>query len=331
MICRIAVIGGGAWGSALAASLARNGHEVRLHCRREELAGALASGICPALENAALPGFAAVSTDLASILAEAEIILLALPARASAALIPQLGGMMQPAASLVLTAKGLVGEQGLLLPEIAASQLANPAVVLTGPSFADEVLAGVPTAMIAASHDAAAAARVAGLFSGSNIRAYPADDPIGAAIGGAMKNVIAIASGMISGLPADAGLGDNSRAALITRGLAEATRFALALGGRQQTLFGLAGIGDLVLSCSGVHSRNFAYGLALGQGSRPAAKLAEGRHAVLPILRRAEQHEVNLPISSAVAAVIHDDVPISEAIRQLWARPVMAEWNSVAD
>jgi glycerol-3-phosphate dehydrogenase (NAD(P)+) len=154
------------------------------------------------------------------------------------------------------------------------------------------------------------------------MRVYNSDDPIAVAVGGAVKNVIAIASGIITGLD----LGDNARAGLMTRGLAEATRLAVAMGGKRETLFGLAGLGDMVLTCSGPHSRNFAFGLALGQGVQPSYKLAEGRHSCAVIARRAEKEGVDMPITIAVDRVVSGRGDISTEIKALMERPVDSEW-----
>lgn len=319
---RIAVLGGGAWGSALASALMAAGHETRVWVRDPQLASALAAGRSPVLDmTIAAPSLA--STDSETVLAEAELVLVVLPVSASDDAIDRLAGQIDPAAPVAWAAKGLIPGSDALIPQHAKSRLDNPAVMLSGPSFADEVAAGKPAALVAASTDGDAAAAIAGAFQGSNIRVYTSADPVGVAVGGAVKNVIAIASGIVTGMA----LGDNARAALITRGLAETTRFATALGGERETLFGLAGLGDMVLTCSGAHSRNFSFGLALARGETIPAKLAEGRHSAVVIARRARRLGVEMPITEAVARVLEDGADISTEIGRLLQRPVDSEWS----
>jgi len=209
------------------------------------------------------------------------------------------------------------GAGGLLMPELAQRLLpAHANIVFSGPTFADEVASGRPAAITAASQDQTAADSVQALFEGSPLRVYISNDPVGVAVGGAMKNVIAIAAGCASGL----GLGDNARAAIITRGLAEMRRFTAALGGQSETVYGLSGAGDLALSCSGPHSRNMAYGLALGQGRQPDAVLAEGRHTVAALAARARAVGVELPITDAVDKVVNHQHNLQEVVNGLLAR-----------
>ena len=203
------------------------------------------------------------------------------------------------------------------MPELAERLLpAHANIVFSGPTFADEVASGRPAAITAASQNQAAADSVQALFEGSPLRVYASKDPVGVAIGGAMKNVIAIAAGCASGL----GLGDNARAAIITRGLAEMRRFTTALGGQSETVYGLSGAGDLALSCSGPHSRNMAYGLALGQGRAPDSVLAEGRHTVAALAARARSVGVELPITDAVDKVVNHQDNLQEVVNGLLAR-----------
>lgn len=318
----IAVLGGGAWGSALASALAARGHETRIWVRRDDHAAALTGGVSPVLDMAiAAPSLA--TTDAAAVLDGAGMVLAVLPTSATDDTIAMIRAGADPAIPIAWAAKGLVPGGDALIPEHASAHLPNPAVMLSGPSFADEVTAGKPAALVAASQDDAAANAVAMRFYGSNIRVYTSNDPVSVAVGGAVKNVIAIASGIVTGM----GLGDNARAALITRGLAETTRFALALGGQRETLFGLAGLGDMVLTCSGAHSRNFAFGLALAEGGDTPAKLAEGKHSAAVILRRAARLKVDMPITEAVARVLIDGADIRAEINRLLQRPVDSEWG----
>jgi len=315
------VLGGGAWGSALASVLATQNHEVAMLVRRQEMADRLEQGWSPVLEMPmARPVLA--STNSEKVLKDAEAVLVVLPVAATA-MAADLLTHLAPDMPVAWAAKGLLQGENALIPEYVSRLLAQPAVMLSGPSFADEVAAGKPAALVAASADAGAALHISSLFQHSTIRVYTSDDPVGVAVGGAVKNVIAIAAGIITGL----GLGDNARAAVITRGLAEAARFALKLGGRRETLFGLAGLGDMTLTCSGPHSRNFAYGLALGEKRELPGKLAEGARSADVIARRAAAEGVEMPITAAVANVLAG-ADIQREITRLMARPVDSEWAS---
>ena len=317
----VAVLGGGAWGAALAAALVTAGRDVRIWVRREDLARALASGHAPALDLP-VPAPALASTDLDAVVDGADVILHVLPVGATEESITMLKPCLAGDTPVIWAAKGLVPGADALIPEVAATHWPNPSVMLSGPSFADEVAAGKPAALVAAATQQELSSDVAAMFGGSMIRAYSSPDPVGVAVGGAVKNVIAIASGMISGLE----LGDNARAALLTRGLAETVRLAVAIGGRAETLFGLAGVGDMALTCAGPHSRNFALGLALGQGKTPTGKLAEGRYSAAVICRRAAALGVDMPITAAVARVLEEDAPITTEIERLLSRPAESEW-----
>jgi glycerol-3-phosphate dehydrogenase (NAD(P)+) len=209
------------------------------------------------------------------------------------------------------------GDTPLLMPELARQMLPDsPHVILSGPTFADEVMLGLPAAITAASADKQAIAAIQQAFAGSHLRVYANHDPVGVAIGGAMKNVIAIAAGCAAGL----GLGDNARAALITRGLAEMARFAAAAGAQPDTIYGLSGAGDLALSCAGPHSRNMAYGLALGRGETPPDGLAEGRHSVAVLAARGAALGVELPITSGVDSVVNHGADLRHVVASLLAR-----------
>ena len=326
------VIGGGSWGSAIASALVRAGTAPHLLVRRQQTADALASGMCPQLGDIKdMPHLAAGTDD--SILDRATIVFVVLPVGATADCLGRLAAQLAEDVPVVLCAKGLAtlngagdtgdngdggnGAGGLLMPELAERLLpAHANIVFSGPTFADEVASGRPAAITAASYNQAAADSVQALFEGSPLRVYASKDPVGVAIGGAMKNVIAIAAGCASGL----GLGDNARAAIITRGLAEMRRFTTALGGQSETVYGLSGAGDLALSCSGPHSRNMAYGLALGQGRAPDSVLAEGRHTVAALAARARSVGVELPITDAVDKVVNHQHNLQEVVNGLLAR-----------
>ena len=315
---RAAVIGGGSWGSALAHALRCGSATPTLLVRDQATADMLASGRCRQLANLPpLDGFDA-TTDPA-MLADADMILVVVPVAATRASLQLIAAHAAPSIPVVLCAKGLVmdGDTPLLMPELARQMLPDsPHVILSGPTFGDEVMLGLPAAITAASADKQAIAAIQQAFAGSHLRVYANHDPVGVAIGGAMKNVIAIAAGCAAGL----GLGDNARAALITRGLAEMARFAAAAGAQPDTIYGLSGAGDLALSCAGPHSRNMAYGLALGRGETPPDGLAEGRHSVAVLAARGAALGVELPITSGVDSVVNHGADLRQVVASLLAR-----------
>ena len=313
----VAVIGAGAWGTALAIQAARAGNSVTLWARDATRAAMLAAG----RENPRLPGMRLPEPILVtSELPEtADVVLLAVPTQYLRGV---LGRLARGAAPLVVCAKG-VEQATLRLPlEIVAEMCpGTPAAVLTGPNFAHEIAAGLPAAAVVAAADAALREAVAALLGTPSFRLYGNDDPIGAQVGGAAKNVIAIAAGAVIG----AGLGENARAALITRGLAELARLAVALGGRAETVMGLSGLGDLLLTCTGAASRNYSLGLALGRGETLADVLAarlsvtEGVATAPALVARA--HGVDMPVCTAVASLLAGHATLAEAMAALLARP----------
>ncbi len=317
----VAVIGAGAWGTALAVQAARAGNQVTLWARDPARAAAMAtSRENPRLSGVRLPPDVAVTGAHP---VEADATVLAVPMQFVRTTLPHL-----PSAPLVIGAKGL--ETGTLrLPlEIAAEVRPDlPAAVLTGPNFAHEIAAGLPAASVVAAVDAALRERIASTLGTASFRLYGNEDPIGAQVGGAAKNVIAIAAGAVIGV----GLGENARAALITRGLAELSRLAVALGGRAETVMGLSGLGDLLLTCTGAASRNYSLGVALGRGERLADVLAarssvtEGVATAPALVARAQASgsgaDVEMPICAAVASLLSGRSTLAEAIASLLARP----------
>jgi glycerol-3-phosphate dehydrogenase (NAD(P)+) len=314
----IAVLGAGAWGTALAIQAARAGNDVVLWARSGADALA-ASRQSPRLPGHRLPDRIRVTGDLASL---SGMLIVAVPAQALRAVLAGL-----PAANeLLICAKGI--ETGTLrLPLEIAAEIRPEAVaaVLTGPNFAHEIASGQPAAAVVAGLDPALREAVTRRLATASFRLYGSDDPVGAQLGGAAKNVIAIAAGAVTG----AGLGENARAALITRGLAELARLTVALGGRPETVMGLSGLGDLLLTCTGPASRNFSLGLALGRGETLAAILAtrravtEGVATAPALLGRARG--VDMPICAAVAALLAGETTLREAIDTLLARPLRDE------
>ena len=318
---RIGVIGGGAWGTALAAVAARGERPVTLWVREPEVVEAINRQhrnplFLPGID---LPAGIAATGDLAD-LAGSDALLVVAPAQHVGAVLSQLPSGDR---TLVLCAKGIEAGSRRLIGEVAAAvQPGARLAVLSGPTFAHEVAAGLPTAITLACADPELGARLAERIGSPTFRPYLSNDVVGAEIGGAVKNVLAIACGVVDG----AGLGQNARAALIARGFAEMTRFGLARGARAETLAGLSGLGDLVLTCSSTSSRNFSLGVGLGQG-RAAAELLADRRTVAegaftaPVLREAAADAgVEMPITDAVCRLL-EGAALDRVIGDLLARP----------
>ncbi|HEX6276781.1 MAG TPA: NAD(P)H-dependent glycerol-3-phosphate dehydrogenase [Polyangiaceae bacterium] len=328
----VAVVGAGAWGTALALTLAER-ENVRLWTWQEEHARAL---VAERENRAFLPGFSlppnvAPTANLAEALGGAELVVLALPTETLRGTLVAARDVL-PRVPLVVASKGIEKATLLLPTEIVDDVLGPPAhgrtLALSGPSFALEVAKRLPTNVVVAAKDHALSVAVQGRIATERLRVYSSDDPVGVQVGGALKNVIAIAAGACDGL----GFGHNTRAALITRGLAEMARLALKKGGNVLTLAGLAGLGDLVLTCTGELSRNRTVGFELGRG-RPLADVlaglghvAEGVTTAESAHRLAEKLGVELPIASEVYAVLFENKPVPEAVRDVLARPLRSEW-----
>ncbi len=319
----ISVLGGGAWGTALAQEATVAGHEARLWMRDAGQAAALAA----AGENTRyLPGIPlsdkiAPTADLAG-LEPGEALLAVVPAQALRGTLEKLAALGWPPRPVVLCCKGIERESGLLMTEVAREVLPGwPLAVLSGPTFAKEVARGLPTAVTLAAEDDALAERLAALIGTRTLRPYVSGDPVGAEVAGAVKNVIAIACGMVEGL----GLGENARAALITRGLAETGRLAAAKGGRPESLLGLAGIGDMSLTCNSPTSRNFALGRAVAADEKRGGALAEGAFTAGAVVSLAANLGVEMPIAEAVAAVLDEGASPADQARALLRRPFRKE------
>jgi len=328
----VAVLGAGAWGTALAVHLARAGVPAILWARDPGVAAAIDA----ARENAAhlpgcrLPEGLTVSGDLADALTERDLVIFAAPAQATRQLFAAVAPHLPAGVDLVLASKGLEQASGLRLTEVLAAEIpahAAGAVVLSGPSFAVEVVRGDPTAVVVASRDPAAGRRVQAVLSHANLRLYTNTDVTGVEVCGALKNVMAIATGIAEGL----GLGTNTRAALITRGLAEITRLGVALGGHPSTFSGLAGTGDLVLTCTGGLSRNRALGIDVGRG-RALDEILAGMNTVaegVPTARAAValagRHGIEMPIVTKVEQVLFGGRAPRDAVNDLLARPLKEE------
>lgn len=326
----IAILGAGSWGSALALRLAVNGHEVRLwdysaeHIERLRLER----------ENRRyLPGFRLPDAIVpcatqAEALATADILLLVVPSHAFGQVLGQIKPLLAPTTLVSWASKGFQPGSGLLLSQVAEQMLGpRPLAVLSGPTFAAEVAKGLPTAITVAANEPQQARHLAQVLHGEGFRAYTSPDLIGVQVGGAVKNVMAIGAGIADGL----GFGANTRAALITRGLAEIGRLAGALGGQPETLMGLAGLGDLVLTCTDNQSRNRRMGLALAAGQSQAQALAligqevEGLGTALEVQKLAQRLGVDMPISEQVYQVLYQGLAPAKAVENLLGRQLRAE------
>jgi glycerol-3-phosphate dehydrogenase (NAD(P)+) len=327
----VTVLGAGSWGTALAVHLGRVGHEVRLWARDGSLVTEMSARRANAvyLPDVPFPAALTPTHSLADALRDADLVVSAVPSHGCRAVMKNAAASLAARAVIVSAAKGLEAGTLLRMSEVIAQEAGatHPVVVLSGPSFASEVARQLPTAILAASHDAAAIALVQQEFRGPSFRLYGSDDVAGVEIGAAMKNIIAIAAGVVEGL----GLGHNALAALITRGLAELTRLACAGGGRRETLAGLSGLGDLVLTCTGNLSRNRHVGLELARGrSLPEIlagmkMVAEGVVTTGAALALGERYGVELPITTQMAEVLNGRTDVRTAIEVLMLRRQRAE------
>jgi glycerol-3-phosphate dehydrogenase (NAD(P)+) len=327
----IAVLGAGSWGTALAVHLARNGSRVRLWGRYSAAIETLArerrnSEFLPDVE---FPPSLEPIPDIEQAVAGATDVLIAVPSIAFRATLEAIAPIYPQGASVCWATKGLEQGSNKLLHEVVEDVLGTslPTGVISGPTFAAEVARGLPTAVTVASTQSATASRIAQIFHSRTFRAYTSDDVIGVEIGGAIKNVLAIAAGIADGL----GFGANARAALITRGLVEMTRFGVTLGGKRDTLLGLSGLGDLILTCTDDQSRNRRFGLAMGQGLsveqalQSINQVVEGVQTAREVYELAKSNAVAMPIVEQVYAVIYQNVAPREAVQSLLDRAQKAE------
>ena len=326
---RIGIIGGGAWGTALALTARRAGRHVTLWAREAEVVAAInRDHVNPLfLSGIALDPEIRATADLAEA-AAADLLLLVAPAQHLRALAGALAAQVAADLPVLICTKGIEEGSGALMGEVVAAALpASPIAVLSGPTFAAEVARGLPTAVTLACAEKALGRRLITALGTRSFRPYLSEDVIGAEIGGAVKNVLAIACGIVLGRK----LGDNARAALITRGLAEMVRLALRKGGKAETLMGLSGLGDLVLTCTSLQSRNHSLGAALGEG-RPLAEIlaerrsvAEGVTSAAATASLAKRLGVDMPIVGAVDSILHKGAAVDQAIAALLARPFKSE------
>jgi len=327
----IAVLGAGSWGTALAIQFARAGRSVRLWGRDASQLALLAKDRVNAryLPDCPFPPSLQVEPNLAQALTGARDVLVAVPSHAFRSMLKDLHGLLQPGMRLAWATKGFEQGSGKLPNQVAREVLGPtwPIAVLSGPTFAREVGAGLPTAIAVASPDEAFAAAIARSISGLNFRAYLSPDIIGVEVGGAVKNVLAIGAGIADGM----GFGANTRIALITRGLAEMTRLGEALGARRDTFMGLAGLGDLVLTCTDNQSRNRRFGLALADGQPVERALAsirqvvEGHHAARAVHEVATRENAEMPICDAIYRILYEGLAVRDAVQELMAREIRVE------
>jgi glycerol-3-phosphate dehydrogenase (NAD(P)+) len=319
----VAVIGAGAWGTALAGVAARAGREVVLYARDAASAAEIAATRAnPKLSGVRLDASVRATNDIA-LSARADIILIATPAQNLRAAVAALAPHLAKATPVIACAKGIERGTHKFMTEVIAETAANaiPAI-LSGPSFAEDVARGLPTAVTLAARDERLASALVRALGSSTFRPYHSTDVRGVEIGGAAKNVLAIAAGIVAGRK----LGPSAQAALTTRGFSELVRLGRACGARSETMAGLSGLGDLILTCSSPQSRNLALGIALGRGEqRPRDRLAEGEFTAPALIELAASQDVDMPVSKAVAAILSGATTIDEAIESLLTRPFRAE------
>lgn len=332
---RVAIIGAGSWGSALAIIAGRAGHDVQIWSRNTAVVGSINNDRVNSvyLKYARFASSVRATGDIVEAVNRAELVILAAPSHATRGLLTALAPALQAEMIVVSATKGIEIETGKRISQVVAEVIPNLTrprfVCLSGPSFAKEVVENHPTAVVAASADHDASCIVQTELSWDNLRIYTNDDVIGAELGGSVKNVMAIAAGIVAGL----GFGSNSIAALITRGLAEMTRLALHEGARLETLMGLAGLGDLVLTCTGNLSRNRFVGQELGKGrslndiTADMNEVAEGVKTTRAVKQLADRIGIEMPITNQVHAVLYEGKSAAEAANELMTRPLREESN----
>lgn len=325
----IGIIGGGAWGTALAQNFANAGKDVLVWAREEEVVSSINNNHENTMFLAGVKLHENIkATGSLTVAAKADVLLMVTPAQHLRTTLESMKAELNETKPIVICAKGVEINSGLLLSQIAAEAAPkSPIAILTGPTFAAEIARGLPSAVTLAMKDKGDAEKLAEALNTRSLRMYASDDIIGAQIGGAVKNVIAIACGVIEGKK----LGDSARAALVTRGLAEIARLGSALGAKKETLMGMCGVGDLILTCSSMQSRNFSLGYALGQGESLESILAkrnsvtEGVHTAKALAVMAKNNAVEMPISDAMNACLSEGCSVDKMIEKMLDRPVKSE------
>jgi glycerol-3-phosphate dehydrogenase (NAD(P)+) len=328
----IAIIGAGSWGTALAVLLGRQGRRVLLWPRRAEQAEALSR----TRENhlylpgVALPAAVEICREAEAAIAESDIVILAVPAKGMREIARRIAGHIPAGKPLLSAAKGLEPDSGKRMSEIIGEALpGQPIAVLSGPNLANEVAAGAPTTTVVASRESEICKLIQSALMGPTFRVYTNTDVIGVELGGALKNIVAIGAGISDGL----GFGDNTKAALVTRGLAEMTRLGVAMGARALTFQGLSGIGDLMATCASPHSRNYKVGFRLAQGESLSAivsgmdQIAEGVPTTQAAVKLAARYQADMPIATHLHGVLFEGVAPKAAVTGLMSRPARDEWE----
>jgi len=321
----ICFYGGGAWGQALAIALASLEHKSTLIVSDQIRADEINSHISKKFPNIKLSHLIKASVNANKTIKESDLVFITTESKRVMEVVKQIFLLKSDDISLVITSKGFATKDGKTFNEIIKAQFPILKTgILTGPTFADEIANNLPAAAVLASNDIAFANSICSLFQNSCLRLYQSNDPVGASIAGAVKNIIAIGAGMIEGL----NLGDNAKAALITRGISETSRLITISGGNYATAFGLAGIGDMSLTCSGPHSRNMAYGINLVKGNNATntLDLVEGVNAIEATITLAEKLKIELPIVNAINQILNKKGNIKEIIPQLLSRPIKDEF-----
>ena len=326
---KIAVMGSGGWGTALALVLLENGHEVTLWSYREEESAILREKReNPMLKGVPLPDGLALTSDRECV-KNCKVVVLATPSFAVRTTARAVASLLEPSAVLVSVSKGIEKDTSLTLTDAIAQEVGegHPIVALSGPSHAEEVGRGVPTVVVSASRDKAAAELVQDLFMNERFRVYASDDVVGVELGAALKNVIALCAGICDGM----GFGDNTKAALMTRGLTEIARLGVALGGRRETFAGLSGVGDLIVTCTSMHSRNLHAGMLIGRGKSveqaktEVGQVVEGINALPAACHLAKKYKVEMPIVQAVEAILDGKLEARNALMALMGRSLKRE------
>ena len=326
---KIIVLGSGAWGTALANLLCGNGHSVLLWNRSAEHAAEMArTHTNPRLEGITLHPAMEFTSDISQA-ADCELVVFAVPSFAIRQTAIRVRPYLRPDALLVSVAKGIEAETGLRMTQMIEEETGHPAAVLSGPSHAEEVSRGIPTGCVAASTDDAVAERLQDVFMNDSFRVYASTDVVGVELSAAMKNVIALCAGISDGL----GLGDNTKALLVTRGLTELARLGVALGGRSETFAGLAGVGDMIVTCTSMHSRNRRAGILIGQGMpvdramEQVGAVVEGYYAALSAWQLSRKAGVDMPICREAYAVLYEGKDAADALKCLMRREKKHEFE----
>ena len=324
---KIAVIGSGAWGTALAVRLCGNGHNVTMWTHSPEKAAWMQhSRRCPRLPKAELPAGMTITADPGCVRGCA-LVVMATPSFPIREVCGQIAPHLEKDTVMVSVTKGIENETLLRMSQVVEEETNRPVVVLTGPSHAEEVAFSIPTGLLSAHADRRLAELVQDAFMSDTLRVYTSDDPVGAEIGGAMKNVIALCAGVSDGM----GCGDNTKAMLMTRGLTEMARLGVSMGAHRDTFAGLSGVGDLIVTCTSMHSRNRRAGILIGQGlgvqdaMKEVGAVVEGYYAARSAWALAQRQGIEMPILEATYRALYEDLPAREAMHQLLTRQRKAE------